>query len=111
MFPLWLAIVIIFYVFVWLLIVRASLVAQVVKNVSAMQETWAWSLGWGRSPGGGRGNPLHYSCLENPCEQRRESGGLQFMGLQRIGHDWVTKQSTLIVKIDKGLLLLWLCNY
>ena len=41
MFPLWLATVIIFYVFVWLLIVRASLVAQVVKNVSAMQETWA----------------------------------------------------------------------
>ena len=23
-------------------------------------------LGSGRSPGGGHGNPLHYSCLENP---------------------------------------------
>ena len=23
-----------------------------------------------RSPGGGHGNPLQYSCLENPCEQR-----------------------------------------
>ena len=22
--------------------------------------------GWGRSPGGGHGNPLQYSCLENP---------------------------------------------
>ena len=22
-------------------------------------------LGWGRSPGEGNGNPLHYSCLEN----------------------------------------------
>ena len=22
--------------------------------------------GWGRSPGGGNGNPLQYSCLENP---------------------------------------------
>ena len=39
-------IVIIFYVFVWLLIVRASLVAQVIKNVPAIQETWARSLGW-----------------------------------------------------------------
>ena len=39
MFPLWLAIVIIFYVFVWLLNVRASLVAQVVENVPAMQDT------------------------------------------------------------------------
>ena len=25
---------------------RASLVAQLVKKLSAMQETWAWSLGW-----------------------------------------------------------------
>ena len=24
--------------------------------------------GWGRSPGGGHGNPLQYSCLENPQE-------------------------------------------
>ena len=27
-------------------------------------------LGWGRSPGGGHGNPLQYSCLENPHGQR-----------------------------------------
>jgi len=26
--------------------------------------------GWGRCPGGGRGNPLQYSCLENPQGQR-----------------------------------------
>ena len=25
-------------------------------------------LGWGRSPGEGNGNPLQYSCLENPTE-------------------------------------------
>ena len=25
--------------------------------------------GWGRSPGGGHGNPLQYSCLENPMER------------------------------------------
>jgi len=24
--------------------------------------------GWGRSPGGGHGNPLQYSCLENPMD-------------------------------------------
>ena len=23
----------------------------------------------GRSPGGGHGNPLHYSCLENPMDR------------------------------------------
>ena len=26
--------------------------------------------GWGRSPGGGHGNPLQYSCLENPMYGR-----------------------------------------
>ena len=25
--------------------------------------------GWGRSPGRGRGNPLHYSCPENPTDR------------------------------------------
>jgi len=30
----------------WLFIKRASLVAQLVKNPSAMWETWIWSLGW-----------------------------------------------------------------
>ena len=24
--------------------------------------------GWGRSPGGGNGNPFQYSCLENPLD-------------------------------------------
>ena len=27
-------------------IIWASLVAQLVKNLPAMQETWVWSLGW-----------------------------------------------------------------
>ena len=40
--------------------------------------------GLGRSPGGGNGNPLQYSCLVNPMD----SGAwqLQSMGLQRFGH-------------------------
>ena len=29
----------------------------------------------GRSPGGGHGNPLQYSCLENPHGQRSLGGG------------------------------------
>ena len=40
--------------------------------------------GLGRSPGGGNGNPLQCSCLENPME---EPGGLQSIGSQRIGYD------------------------
>ena len=37
----------------------------------------------GRSPAGRHGNPLQYSCLENPHGQR-----LQSIGSQRVGHDW-----------------------
>ena len=48
----------------------ASLVTQVVKNLPAMQETWVQSLGWDEPCGGGHGNPLQYSCLENPHGQR-----------------------------------------
>ena len=36
--------------------------------------------GLGRSPGEGNGNPLQYSCLENP--RTEEPGGLQSMGSQ-----------------------------
>ena len=28
-----------------------------------------WIPGWGRSPGGGHGNPLQYFCLENPMDR------------------------------------------
>ena len=41
--------------------------------------------GSGRSSGGGNGNPLQYSCLENP--RTEEPGRLQSMGSQRVRHD------------------------
>ena len=34
--------------------------------------------------GGGNGNPLKYSCLENPMDG--ELGRIQSMGLQRVRH-------------------------
>ena len=44
--------------------------AQTVKNLPAMQETWFRSLGWQGSLEKGDGYPLHYSCLENPLDKR-----------------------------------------
>ena len=38
--------------------------------------------GLGRSPGGGHGNPLQYSCLENPMD--RLAGYIQSIGLHRV---------------------------
>ena len=43
--------------------------------------------GLGRFPGGGHGNPLQYSCLENPMDGGAwQAGGLQSMGSKRVGH-------------------------
>ena len=36
----------------------------------------------GRSPGGGHGNPLQCSCLENPMD--RKPGGIWSIGSQRV---------------------------
>ena len=66
----------------------SSLVAQMVKNLFAMQETWekqVRSLGWK--------DPLekematHSSILAWKIPWTEAPGGLQSMGLQRIGHD------------------------
>ena len=47
----------------------ASLVAQTGENLPAVQETWVQIPGSGRSPGEGNGNPLQYSCLEDPTDR------------------------------------------
>ena len=69
----------------------ASLVAQTVKNPPAMQETWVRSLGWEeRWRRAWQPTPV-FLPAESPWTE--EPGGLQTMGLQRVGHDWATKHS------------------
>ena len=46
--------------------------------------------GLGRSPGEGKGNPLQYSCLENPME--RGAWQAKVHGVARVGHDLATKE-------------------
>ena len=46
----------------------ASLVAQLVKNLPAMRETWVWSLGWEDPLREGKGYPLQYSGLMNSMD-------------------------------------------
>jgi len=64
----------------------ASQVAQLVKNLPVVGRP-GFDCALGRSPGGGHGNPLQYSCLENPHGQRSLEGYIQSMGSQRVGHD------------------------
>ena len=64
---------------------ETSLVAQTVKRLSAMRETWVQSLGWE--------DPLekematHSSILAWRIPWTEEPGGLQFTGSQKVGHD------------------------
>ena len=53
----------------FLLSLVMPLVAQMVKNLPAMWETWARSLGWEDSPGEGNGNPFQHPCLENSMDR------------------------------------------
>ena len=63
----------------------ASLVAQLLKNLPAVQETWVLSLGWE--------DPLekkmatHSSILAWKISWTEEPDGLQSMGSQRVGRD------------------------
>ena len=63
----------------------ASLMAQWVKNLPAVQEMQVQYLG--------QGDPLEeevYSCLGNPMDN---PGGLRSMGSQRVRHDWMTEHT------------------
>ena len=60
-----------------------------VNNLHANEGDMGLIPVFGRSSGERNGNPLQYPCLGNPTE---ETGRLQYMGSQRVGHDLVTKQ-------------------
>ena len=69
----------------------ASLVAQMVNNPPAMLETWVQSLSW-EDPLE-EGMATHSSILAWRIPWTEEPGELQSMGLQRVGHNWVTKHT------------------
>ena len=63
----------------------ASLVAQMVKNLPAMQEIWVQLLGW-EDPLE-KGMATHCSILVWRIPWTEEPDGLQPMGSPRVGHD------------------------
>ena len=71
----------------------SSLVTQMVKSLPKVWEAWAWSLA--------QEDPLkkematHSSILAWKIPWMEEPGGIQSMGLQRVGHDWATSLSFL----------------
>ena len=63
-------------------------VALMVKNLSAMQETWVQSLG--QEDPLEKGMATHSSILAWSIPWTEEPGRLQSIGSQRVGHDWAT---------------------
>ena len=61
------------------------LVAQRVKNLPAMKETWVQSLGWNNPLE--KGMAAHSSILAWRIPCTNELGGIQSMGSQRVRHD------------------------
>ena len=77
--------------FMWDPETKDFLVAQMVKHLSTMQETWVRSLG--------QEDPLekemaiHSSTFAWKIQWTEEPGRLQSMGWQRVRHDWATSLS------------------
>ena len=85
--------------------------ALVVKNMSAKAgdiRDLDLNLGLGRSPGERHGNPLQYSCLENPHRER----SLAAYSAQRVGNDQsdlaCTETSTSASLTTQKPLTLWI---
>ena len=79
----------------------ASLLAQLVKNLPAVQETWVWSQG--REDSLEKEVGSHSSTLAWKIPWTEEPGGLQSMGSQRVRHDWMTNTFTFTLHSVFGL--------
>jgi len=70
---------------VGLVFTRTSLVAQMVKHLSTMWETWVRSLG--QEDPLEKGMAIHSRTIAWKIPWTEEPGRLQSMGSQRVGHD------------------------
>ena len=67
---------------------RDSMVAQMVKASACNVGDPSSILGLGRSPGEGNGNPLQYSCLDNPMEGESHGGRIPWRENPMEGGAW-----------------------
>ena len=82
---------------------QASQVVLVVKNPppnAGDLKDMGLIPGSGRSPGGGNGNPLQYSCLENPKD--RGAWRATVHGVVRVRHDLATKRPRIKCESEIG---------
>ena len=72
---------------------RISLVAQMVKCLPTVRETWVQSLGWEDLE---KESATHSSILAWKIPWMEEPSRLQSMGSQRVGHDWTCKELVML---------------
>ena len=80
-------IVLFFLYFLFIILALTSLVAQTVKRLPTMQETWVLSLGRKDLE---KEMAAHSGTLAWKIPWKEEPGRIQSMGLWRDGHDWAT---------------------
>ena len=92
------------------------IVAQMVENLPAMQETQVQFLSQEDSPGEGNGNPLQYSCLENSNNRGSWQGTVHGVKKSQTQLHYYTTTTTVTNKIlhmwntssmEKGSQELW----
>ena len=87
---------------IYLTLRKDSLVAQMIKSLPSVWETWVWPLG--------QDDPLekematYSSTLAWKIPWMKEPGSLQSMGSQRVGHNWVTCLSFSLRKLKDVLI-------
>ena len=77
--------------------------AQTVKNLPAMQETWVRSLG--RAVSMEKQMAIHSIILAWRISWTQEPGGLQPIGLQRVGHDGAINTFTFISLLARTVVI------
>ena len=79
----------------WLSGKESAYSAGVVRDVGSIP-------GWGRSPGGGHGNPLQYSCLENSMDR-----GAWWATVRRVAESQARLKQLSMYKSDHGFVNFW----
>ena len=80
----------------WKILYITSLVAQRLKRLPALRETWVWFLGR-KDTSVVKEMATHSSILAWRIPWAEESGRVQPTGLQRVGRDWATSLSLFIL--------------
>ena len=71
-------------------------VCQCTRSKRHVFDPWVWKI-----PGGGHGNPLQYSCLENPRDRGAWWAAVYGMAQSRTRLKWLSSSSSMLLRLMK----------